>query len=1125
MTLRRSILIVESGPRRADLEGVLKASFPDYTIYSFAQPSDVNLPELSGVDVVIGDYAFSDQGDFMLAELAQHNPNARQLILANQDQVSKAVGLISDGRINGYILKPLEAIEAMVVPVLEELFQRIHLSGSEFQASQLDQKRVIDIFKDYGNPILTKLLQMFGMDTRFAKAEGQYVFDADGEKYLDLLGSFGALNLGHNPPQIEAKLREIAMSPKLLQPGLNPYHAEVLMLLDQITPDSVSRAYLANSGAEATEAALKLVAAATGKSAVVHTQGSFHGKTLGALSVTGNRKYQGPFSGLLVQQPVIPYNDPEALEKMLSSRDDIAAFIVEPIQGEGGINVPSSDYLQRVRDICTEHGVLLIVDEIQTGLGRTGKMFASSDINPDVLLIGKSLGGGHVPVSAMMTSDKLWNLAYGTTDSALLHTSTFSGNTTACAVAAESIRTLLSGNYIDRAKVLGDYLLSGLQYLQEMHDIIKEVRGQGLMIGIEFNKPFLGNLMTENYLGQIIAGQLFRNYHIITSFTLNRPNILRIEPPLTITKEDIDYALKSMDDLFTRLPKPEHHVATMIQYMTSEDLDEMVEMGTIIGGRQEPVDLDSAHVNVIADRLIADPALLMLRTKTYGSLDPDRRELVSSVYTNTITEINQRALQASCDAAKDFHAVPMSQRHKALAKWGDLVTENFSSLVKIGTFEGFSYQAMLWQLDTILNILDPEHLVTLENMMRPYQTAQGSRTVFYRESIPGVVGITPAANAAIVLGTLGVASSVSSGKSFVMSAGTSLTTHTLMNYLIDAFEENGIDPAPINVIYSNNRGSIKEWPGFGISDSGIVTVDPSLEQRRALDFVAYWGPRNEKLMESFDKAGIQGSYDLNGSDPIIVNKDADIDRAVSDIMLRYAASGQICISPKRAIVHEDAAGIVLEKVNYEIKQLRAGLLSDPTTDLMPVPGIRDRSRYEEAIKQALGEGGLVYISGELVPLGTEFSSLELCLDYQGKPVAFGPYLAPAVVQVPPGKQFIAALEEMFNPLLSFQIFSTPEEAINLANSSRYGIRAGVWAEDTQFVNECVTRIGSASVFVNTPHLNLSPDSPDLGGGKDSGRNIGPGGAKYLVYEFAGPLKQVKFYSKEAAKAFMAGYKP
>jgi putrescine aminotransferase len=377
------------------------------------------------------------------------------------------------------------------------------------------------------------------------------------------LGGYGALNTGHNHPLVLEAVRRVEEVPNIIQASLNALAAALAHNLAQITPGDLQVSFFGNSGAEAVEGALKLSRAATGKTRFIYAEGSFHGKSFGALSVTGRSKYQEPFKPLLADTAMVPYGELAPLEKELK-KGNTAAVIVEPIQGEGGVIVPPDGYLKGAKELCAKYGALLIVDEIQTGFGRTGEMFACQHdgVAPDIMCVAKSLGGGVIPIGAFITTEKIWKAAYGGPNKALLHTSTFGGNSRATAAGIAALEVIRKENLPERAKTMGEYLMGRLRELKAKYPMIKDVQGRGLLIGLEFEKPAQGlmaklggslvNKFAEEYLGAMVAGELMNRHQIITAYTLNNPNVIRLEPPLMVTKEQVDRVVMALDDIFSR---------------------------------------------------------------------------------------------------------------------------------------------------------------------------------------------------------------------------------------------------------------------------------------------------------------------------------------------------------------------------------------------------------------------------------------------------------------------------------------------------------------------------------------------------------------------------------------------
>jgi len=427
-------------------------------------------------------------------------------------------------------------------------------------ALSLDRSTTGDLFAKYVNPGLKMLLSAVGFDRKFVRASGVAVYDDGDAKYLDFLGGYGSLPFGHNPKDILAAVDRVNESPNFLQAQTSPFQAALAHDLAQVAPGDLEITFFSNSGTEAVESALKLARGAQGEGAFVHCTGAFHGKTLGALSVGGREKYKKPFQPLLPNTVEIPFGDDGALEKALRERK-VAAFIVEPIQGEGGVMVFPDGYLRKVRELTERYGALLILDEVQTGFGRTGKLFACEHegIAPDILCLAKALGGGVAPIGATMATKKVWEKAYGGLSRAVLHTSTFGGGARACAAALASIEKIVGEDLPGKAATLGDYFLASLRTLQGKYSAVQEVRGKGLLIGMEFTKPVSGildhltagslNKVAEEYYASLVAAELLKKHKVITAYTLNNPNVMRLEPPLIVEKAEIDYVLNALDDV------------------------------------------------------------------------------------------------------------------------------------------------------------------------------------------------------------------------------------------------------------------------------------------------------------------------------------------------------------------------------------------------------------------------------------------------------------------------------------------------------------------------------------------------------------------------------------------------
>ena len=431
-------------------------------------------------------------------------------------------------------------------------------------------RRARTLFHRYVNPVLVSLTKQSGLNKTFVRGDGLVISDAEDNRYLDFVSGFGSLNLGHNHPRVVTAVRD-ALSQKVLgfcPSAANPHAAALAERLVSISPSGLEMVFFCNSGAESVEAALKLARAATERTGIVYCHGSFHGKSLGALSVTGNRSYQRPFGPLLPDCHAVPYGNLEVLERLLAPRN-MAAFIVEPIQGEAGMIMPPAGYLAEAQRICRNTGTLLIADEVQTGMGRTGTIFASEQaaIEPDIMTVAKSLSGGVVPIGAMLARRDLWMKAYGTVDRFALHTSTFGGGSLACVAGLAAIETLVEERLPENAAARGFQLLEGLNKLKhQMPEYFRDIRGQGLMIGVELT-PLTESVVTHlkrtdssGMLQYLMSGVdemvrsfptvfqmqiLLEHYHIYTQVARSNPLVLRIQPPLTIDEAKADHFLNA----------------------------------------------------------------------------------------------------------------------------------------------------------------------------------------------------------------------------------------------------------------------------------------------------------------------------------------------------------------------------------------------------------------------------------------------------------------------------------------------------------------------------------------------------------------------------------------------------
>lgn len=418
------------------------------------------------------------------------------------------------------------------------------------------------LYSELINPQLVRVLRSIGFDRYYTRGEGAYLFDDQGERYLDFIAGFGVFGLGRSHPVIKRALHE-AIDADL--PNLVQMDAPLLagVLADEIVKrcgPRMERVFFTNSGTEAVEAALKFARCATGRDRILHCDHSFHGLTYGSLSMNGGKEFRTGFGPLLPGSGEVRFGDADQLEKELRSRD-VAAFIIEPIQGKG-VNVAPQDYWDAVAQLCNRYGTLLIADEVQTGLGRTGKLWGYEHygIAPDIIAISKSLSGGFVPVGAMVTSSAVSDKVYSSMQRAMVHSSTFKNNQLAMVAGLAALATIDDENLVDRARMSGDAFEKALAPLVERHAGFQAVRGKGLMIGLVFGPPDTWRqraryrLLEAAHTGlfsQVIVAPLFTRHRILTQVAADSMNVVKLLPPLVIGQEEVDYFAEALDDVLT----------------------------------------------------------------------------------------------------------------------------------------------------------------------------------------------------------------------------------------------------------------------------------------------------------------------------------------------------------------------------------------------------------------------------------------------------------------------------------------------------------------------------------------------------------------------------------------------
>lgn len=389
-------------------------------------------------------------------------------------------------------------------------------------------------YKLFVNPTLARVMKVAGSPVE-VRAQGCTIWDQNGKAYLDFAGGYGVFTLGHRHPKVvaavQAQLEIMALSGKTM---FNVMLGRASKRLAELAPGDLQISFFCNSGTEAVEGAIKLARAATKRRRIVATRDAFHGKTLGSLSASGREYFRDTYAPLLEDVAHLEFGSTAGLEEALR---DAAAFIVEPVQGEGGINVPPLGYMRDVREICDRTGALLIADEVQTGLGRCGMLFGCNrdDVVPDVMTLAKGLSGGVIPVGAYITRPPVWNAAYS--KHPVMHTSTFGGSEIACAAALAAMDALVEEHLVENARERGAQLLAGAQALcKEYAEILRSARGLGLLVGVE--------LTNEGYGGWIISEML--KHGVTAAWTLNMQRVIRLEPPLIVTQGEIEQALAAL---------------------------------------------------------------------------------------------------------------------------------------------------------------------------------------------------------------------------------------------------------------------------------------------------------------------------------------------------------------------------------------------------------------------------------------------------------------------------------------------------------------------------------------------------------------------------------------------------
>jgi acetylornithine/succinyldiaminopimelate/putrescine aminotransferase len=426
-------------------------------------------------------------------------------------------------------------------------------SSSGFDLAALLKERGGEAYRlhtQYLNHQLPRMLHTIGFDKEYTRAEGAYFYDAEGGEYLDMLAGFGIFALGRHHPVVR---RAIEDAMELDLPNLTRFHCEALpgLLAEKLLAHAphLDRVFFGNSGTEAVETALKFARCATGKSRVLYNSRSFHGLTTGSLSVNGDESFRKGFSPLL-PDTAVPLGDLDALERELR-RGDVAALIVEPIQGHG-VHIAPPGYLRAAQELLHKHKALLIADEVQTGVGRTGDFWAyehEEGVEPDLVCAAKALSGGYIPIGATLGKDWIFKKVYSSIDRVLVHSASYGSNAQAMAAGLATLSVLENEGLVEHVRRTGDYFRGRLAALQDRYEMLADVRGRGLMIGIEFGRPKSLKLRTgwtalqaarKGLFAQTVVVPLMQRYRILTQVSGDNIEVIKLIPPLIVTEKEAD---------------------------------------------------------------------------------------------------------------------------------------------------------------------------------------------------------------------------------------------------------------------------------------------------------------------------------------------------------------------------------------------------------------------------------------------------------------------------------------------------------------------------------------------------------------------------------------------------------
>ena len=422
-----------------------------------------------------------------------------------------------------------------------------------------------DLFRRHINPRLAQVLRTIGFDRDYVRGSGAYLWDSQGNKYLDMISGYGVFSVGRNHPDIRHALTDYmnAEYPSLVQLDTPVLCGLLAEALKRRIPYGLDKVFFTNSGNECIETAIKYARCATARPAILYCKKAFHGLSTGALALNGDESFRSGFDPFLPDCREVEFDNLESLEQALAA-GDVAAFVVEPIQGKG-VNIPASGYLAAASGLCHQYGALFVADEIQTGIGRTGKFLAidhEQGVEPDIVVVSKALSGGFVPVGAVLAKDWIYDKVFSSMDRAVVHSSTFGKGGFSMIAALATLHCLDEYDLPGNAARMGQLLGEGIEAMAPRFGFIREVRWRGAMLGIEFAAAesltlrsawTMAHKLDQNLFPQAITMPLLNDHHVLTQVAGHNIDVIKLLPPMIISAEDVEWFLRAFEDVMIRL--------------------------------------------------------------------------------------------------------------------------------------------------------------------------------------------------------------------------------------------------------------------------------------------------------------------------------------------------------------------------------------------------------------------------------------------------------------------------------------------------------------------------------------------------------------------------------------------